>query len=124
MPEPKPTKESLELDVQALRERLGGYPELHSATLAANTRWLASVQAFAAVNPGFLPQGDLQVRKATHTGYVSDADGNPVEDDTEQAAEGVTPESALAAAAAAPAPKKEKKGPVRIKKEEAGDAPF
>ena len=46
------------------------------------------------------------------------------EDDTEQAAEGVTPESALAAAAAAPAPKKEKKGPVRIKKEEAGDAPF
>ncbi len=26
----------------------GGYPELHGATLAANTRWLASVQAFAA----------------------------------------------------------------------------
>ena len=46
------------------------------------------------------------------------------EDDTEQAAEGVTPESALAAAAAALAPKKEKKGPLRIKKEEAGDAPF
>jgi myo-inositol-1(or 4)-monophosphatase len=46
------------------------------------------------------------------------------EDDAEQAAEGLTPEKALAAAAEAPAPKKEKKGPVRIKKEEAGDAPF
>ena len=39
-------------------------------------------------------------------------------------AEGLTPEKALAASVEAPAPKKEKKGPVRIKKDEAGDAPF
>lgn len=46
------------------------------------------------------------------------------EDEAEQAAEGLTPEKALAASVEAPAPKKEKKGPVRIKKDEAGDAPF